>query len=150
MGTKKDAKEQVVWSYVVEDPESHKITDFFSFYNLESTVIGSKKYDVVKAAYLFYYASEAAWDKEKGALKTRLNLLMKDACILAKKAKFDVLNALTLLDNPLFLEEQKFGPGDGSLHYYLYNYRAAPIAGGIDAKNAASEKHMGGIGLVML
>lgn len=66
------------------------------------------------------------------------------------QAKFDVLNALTLLDNPLFLEKQFFGAGDGSLHYYLYNYRAAPITGGIDEKNKVSDKHMGGMGVVML
>ncbi|KAF2203147.1 N-myristoyl transferase [Delitschia confertaspora ATCC 74209] len=146
----KEVKEQVVWSYVVEDPQSKKITDFFSFYNLESTVIGNKKHDVVKAAYLFYYATEAAWDQDKAALKARLNKLMKDCLILANNADFDVFNALTLLDNPLFLEEQKFGAGDGSLHYYLYNYRAAPLGGGIDMRNRPSEKHMGGVGLVML
>jgi len=83
----KESKEQVVWAYVVEDPASKKITDFFSFYNLESSVIGSKKHDVVRAAYLFYYASEAAWDKNKGALKVRLNGLMKDALILAKQVR---------------------------------------------------------------
>jgi glycylpeptide N-tetradecanoyltransferase len=78
-------KEQVVWSYVVEDPKSKKVTDFFSFYNLESTVIGNKKHSVVKAAYLFYYATEAAFDDDKAKLKERLNLLMKDALILSKK-----------------------------------------------------------------
>jgi glycylpeptide N-tetradecanoyltransferase len=57
---------------------------------------------------------------------------------------------LTLLDNPLFLDDQKFGAGDGNLHYYLYNYRAAPIAGGVDAAQRSSAKHMGGVGLVML
>jgi len=66
------------------------------------------------------------------------------------QADFDVFNALTLLDNPLFLEEQKFGAGDGSLHYYMYNYRARPIPGGIDQRNQSSEKNMRGIGLVML
>jgi glycylpeptide N-tetradecanoyltransferase len=78
-------KEQVVWSYVVEDPETKKITDFFSFYNLESTVIGHKKHNVVKAAYLFYYATEVAFDSDTSLLKPRLNALMKDALILAKK-----------------------------------------------------------------
>ncbi|KAJ4384229.1 glycylpeptide N-tetradecanoyltransferase [Didymella sp. IMI 355093] len=147
---KEEPKEQVVWSYVVEDPDTKKITDYFSFYNLESTVIGNKKHDTIKAAYLFYYATEVAFEKDEGKLKTRLNSLMKDALILAKKADFDVFNALTLHDNPLFLEEQRFGAGDGSLHYYLYNYRAAPITGGIDQRNQASVKHMGGIGLTML
>ncbi|CAI6336847.1 unnamed protein product [Periconia digitata] len=143
-------KEQVVWTYVVEDPDSKKVTDFFSFYNLESTVIGHKKHDAIKAAYLFYYATETAFGGKDDALKTRLNSLMKDALILAKKADFDVFNALTLLDNPHFLEEQKFGAGDGNLHYYLYNYRAAPIPGGIDARNHPSVKQTGGVGLVML
>lgn len=82
----KEPKEQVVWSYVVEDPNTHKITDYFSFYNLESTVIGNKKHNTIKAAYLFYYATEVAFEKDESKLKTRLNLLMKDALILAKKA----------------------------------------------------------------
>ncbi len=60
------------------------------------------------------------------------------------------MNALTLMDNPLFLEEQKFGPGDGQLHYYLFNYRTAPIAGGVNARNEADERFTGGIGMVML
>lgn len=64
--------------------------------------------------------------------------------------KFDVFNALTLLDNPLFLEEQKFGAGDGQLHYYLFNWRTSPIVGGINQKNLVDERFMSGMGLVML
>lgn len=60
------------------------------------------------------------------------------------------MNALTLMDNPFFLEEQKFGPGDGQLHYYLFNYRTAPVAGGVNARNEADERFTGGIGMVML
>lgn len=74
---------------------------------------------------------------------------MSDALILAKKNKFDVFNALSLMDNALFLAEQKFGPGDGQLHYYLYNYLANPIAGGVDAKNKLDE-NCSGVGVVML
>lgn len=77
--------EQVVWTYVVEDTSSKKITDFFSFYCLESSVIGNPKHDTVRAAYLFYYASETAFAKEEKGLKERLNLLMGDALVLAKK-----------------------------------------------------------------
>ena len=67
-----------------------------------------------------------------------------------QQVNFDVFNALTLLDNPLFLQEQKFGPGDGKLHYYLYNYRTAPIPGGLNDKMALDEKRMTGVGVVML
>jgi glycylpeptide N-tetradecanoyltransferase len=147
---KKEVKEQVVWSYVVEDPETHKITDFFSFYNLESTVIQHPKHDCVRAAYLYYYATETAFTGDKKALKERLLLLMNDALILAKKAHFDVFNALTLQDNPLFLEQLKFGAGDGQLHFYLYNYRTAPVPGGVNEKNLPDERRMGGVGIVML
>ncbi|KAL0934832.1 glycylpeptide n-tetradecanoyltransferase [Colletotrichum truncatum] len=147
---KKEAGEQVIWTYVVET--NGKITDFFSFYCLESTIINSTKHQVIRAAYLWYYASEVGLSKpvDKEALKPRLNSLIGDALILAKKYKFDVFNGLSLLDNGLFLEQQKFGPGDGQLHYYLFNYRAAPIAGGVDRRNKLDEENLSGIGLVML
>lgn len=69
--------------------------------------------------------------------------------MLAKKARFDVFNALTLMDNALFLEQQKFGAGDGQLHYYLFNYKMNPIAGGVDRRNQLDEENCSGIGLVM-
>lgn len=86
----------------------------------------------------------------KSALKSRLNSLVGDALILAKRYKFDVFNALSLMDNALFLEEQKFGPGDGQLHYYLFNYRANPIAGGVNKKNQLDENALSGVGYVMM
>ncbi|KAI9879712.1 MAG: glycylpeptide N-tetradecanoyltransferase [Pleopsidium flavum] len=147
---KDKSAEQVIWTYVVEEPETHKISDFFSFYCLESSVIGNRKHDTVRAAYLFYYASEKAFVEEEKGLKERLNALINDALILAKKFSFDVFNALTLLDNPLFLESQKFGPGDGQLHFYIFNYRTPAILGGVDAKNNVDEKRRGGVGVVML
>ncbi|KAL8905683.1 MAG: hypothetical protein Q9171_006578 [Xanthocarpia ochracea] len=146
----KTTAEQVIWSYVVEDPSSQKITDFFSFYCLESSVIKNPKHDNVRAAYMFYYATEAAFAENEKGLKEKMNDLMNDALVLAKKFNFDVFNALTLLDNPLFLKEQLFGPGDGQLHYYVYNYRTQPIAGGVDGKNEVDESQRGGVGVVML
>jgi glycylpeptide N-tetradecanoyltransferase len=67
-----------------------------------------------------------------------------------RQYKFDVVNGLTLMDNPLFLTEQQYGPGDGQLHYYLFNYRASPIPGGLDSNNNVDPKSMGGVGMVML
>ena len=85
------AAEQVVWSYVVEDATTHKITDFFSFYCLESSVINNQKHDNVKAAYLFYYATETAFAKEEKGLKERIIMLMTDALILAKNVCVDCI-----------------------------------------------------------
>ena len=52
--------------------------------------------------------------------------LMRDALILAKTNGFDVFNALDLMENESFIEALKFGKGDGSLQYYLYNWKCAP------------------------
>ncbi|KAF1776460.1 Myristoyl-CoA:protein N-myristoyltransferase, conserved site [Phytophthora cactorum] len=49
--------------------------------------------------------------------------------IMAKKDDFDVFNALSLMDNMEFLKELKFGPGDGDLMYYLYNWRCPRMEG---------------------
>ncbi|EIW85083.1 N-myristoyl transferase [Coniophora puteana RWD-64-598 SS2] len=140
---------QVVWTYVVEDPETHKITDFFSFYSLPSTIIGNTKHNLLEAAYLFYYASDVAFGSgaDDDVLKKRLEKLVGDALIIANEAKFDVFNALTLMDNVNFLEDLKFGAGDGLLNFYLYNWRTAPLAGvtAIDGVSAGK-----GVGVVML
>jgi len=141
---------QVVWTYVVEHPETHKITDFFSFYSLPSTVIKNPKHNVLEAAYLFYYATDVAFQEnaeEDGRLKKRLQDLIGDALVIADQNKFDVFNALTLMDNVPILQDLKFGAGDGLLNFYLYNWRTSPLAG-VEAVGGVSAGK--GIGVVML
>ncbi|KAG6832335.1 hypothetical protein H0H87_001976 [Tephrocybe sp. NHM501043] len=141
---------QVTWTYVVEDPATHRITDFFSFYSLPSTVINSSKNPVLEAAYLFYYASETAFvggAEEDGALKRRLEAVIGDALVVANEANFDVFNALTLMDNVPILQDLKFGVGDGLLNFYLYNWRTAPLAGMNSEGGVPAGK---GVGVVML
>jgi glycylpeptide N-tetradecanoyltransferase len=101
---------------------------------------------------MFYYATEAGLTQpyDRAAHKARMSDLAHDALILAKSFKFDVFNALSLMDNGLFLEQQKFGAGDGQLHYYVFNYRAHPIRGGVDKSNQLDEENLSGVGLVML
>lgn len=106
-------KEDVVDCYLVESPETHEIIDFCSFYTLPSSILGTQNYSTLKAAYSFYNVST----------KTPLLQLMNDALIVAKQKDYDVFNALDVMQNESFLKELKFGPGDGKLHYYLYNYR---------------------------
>ncbi|KAE8221271.1 hypothetical protein CF319_g5348 [Tilletia indica] len=83
------------------------------------------------------------WEVEdgvtKGKLKKRLNELMEAALVIAAQHDFDVLNGLTVMDNQLFLEQQKFGPGDGFLRYYLFNWRVMPIAGGMGNRIGEAE-----------
>jgi glycylpeptide N-tetradecanoyltransferase len=94
----------------VQHPETHKITDFFSFYSLPSTIINHPQHDVLEAAYLFYYATDVAFEEsaeEAGRLKRRLQDLIGDALVIADRNKFDVFNALTLMDNVNFLQDLK-------------------------------------------
>lgn len=91
-------------------------------------------------------ADEAAvttWDAEspttKQRLKARLNTLINTLLIIARDHAFDVVNCVTVMDNPLFLQEQKFGPGDGFLRFYLFNWRTKPIAGGMGSRPGESE-----------
>ena len=133
----------IIESFVVEDPDTPgKLTDFVSFYTLPSTVMNHPTHNTIKAAYSFYNVSTAtSWPD-----------LMGDALVLAKKANFDVFNALDLMENrwvnPVynyqsievdffllffseFLEKLKFGIGDGNLQYYLYNWKCPKM----DPKN---------------
>ncbi|KAM7254476.1 hypothetical protein ACFE04_003856 [Oxalis oulophora] len=106
-------KENVVDSFLVESPETREITDFVSFYTLPSSILNNPSYSLLKAAYSYYNVST----------KTPWLQLMNDTLIVAKQKDFDVFNALDVMHNDCFLKELKFGPGDGKLHYYLYNYR---------------------------
>jgi len=112
----------IIESFVVEDPDTPgKLTDFVSFYTLPSTVMNHPTHNTIKAAYSFYNVSTVtSWPD-----------LMGDALILAKKANFDVFNALDLMENSEFLEKLKFGIGDGNLQYYLYNWKCPKM----DPKN---------------
>lgn len=106
-------REDVVDSYLVESPVTHDVTDFCSFYTLPSSILGNQNYTTLKAAYSYYNV----------ATRTPLVQLMNDALIVCKQKGFDVVNPLDVMHNDSFLKQLKFGPGDGQLHYYLYNYR---------------------------
>lgn len=129
-----------------------RITEFVSFFSPELSIIGNPKHKVLRVAYLFYYASESGLTTppDRSAYKARLNQLLGDTLVVAKRANFDVFNALFLMDNALFLEQHKFGPGDGLSHYYLFNYRAGPVRRGIDNQNQLDEQMLSVVGFVNL
>ncbi|GAO49241.1 N-myristoyl transferase [Saitoella complicata NRRL Y-17804] len=147
-------KDRVIWAYVVEDGAGN-ITDFFSFYSLPSSIIGHPQHKVLNAAYLFYYATETAFlelpeHDLRPKLSARLNELVNDALVLAKKLEFDVFNALSLADNAMFLDEQKFGAGDGYLNFYLFNYKARPMTGGFLPNGQLDQAGRSSVGFVPL
>lgn len=154
---------QVLWAYVVENPNTKQITDFISFYSLPSTVVGNEKYPILDAAYMFYYATdkslpddwrtsnEKVFDKKlditrRSRVGERLNRLVEAILRISKGAGFDVFNTLTLMDSNHFIDDQKFKPGSGLLNYYIFNWRLGQqIHGGIGSGRDGS-----GIALVML
>lgn len=100
----------VIDSFVIQDDATGTITDMCSYYHLPSSILGRD--DTLRAAYSFYnVATSVKWVD-----------LMNDCLILAKNNGADVFNALNLMDNDEFLQELKFGLGDGNLQYYLYNW----------------------------
>jgi len=106
-------REDVMNSYVIENPTTHEISDLISFYTLPSTIIGNPTYKTLKAAYSYYNV----------ATSVSFTVLMKDALIFAKKCSFDVFNCLDIMHNESILGDLKFGKGDGNLQYYLYNWK---------------------------
>lgn len=85
-------------------------------------MIGNTKNPVLEAAYLYYYGSDVAFVEgadEDDKLQKRLETVIGDALIVANAAKFDVFNALTLMDNVPILEHLKvyfsFSPCDAKV-----------------------------------
>ena len=109
-------REGVIEAFVFEG-ENGEVTDFFSFYSLPSSILKHVEEKVLRVAYAFYTVAK----------KNSLYDVMHQALIIAKQKGYDVYNALDIMDNKEFLEEHKFGVGDGSLHYYFYNWRVPDI-----------------------
>ncbi|EPZ31533.1 Acyl-CoA N-acyltransferase domain-containing protein [Rozella allomycis CSF55] len=109
----------VVYSYVVQDPNSDEITSFISFYLIPTQVLQHPVHKNINIGYLFYYF----YDNQ-----INLHTLLKDALIMAKQNDFDVFNSLVLMDhNESLLHDLHFLPGDGYLNYYLFNYRTPAL-----------------------
>ena len=82
--------------------------------------MNSPKYNILNAAYLYYYASDVAFEDradQSGALRERLKQLIADALIIADQSHFDVFNALTLMDNVDFLTDLRVCLVFASAHF---------------------------------
>ncbi|GBE61053.1 hypothetical protein BOVATA_025460 [Babesia ovata] len=122
-------KGESIYTYVKEG-SGGKVTDMLSFYRLNSSVLNNPKIDTIKAAYSYYNIATTITFKK----------LMEMALHFANANEFDVFNALDLMENsPIFevgfiigvrigLQDLKFGPGEGNLHYYLYNWRIPSVS----------------------
>lgn len=111
-------REKVIYSYVMCD-ESDNISDFISFYCLPSSIMNCADQESLNVVYLYYYF----FSSEENFIK-----MMQFALIAAKEMGFDVFNCLNIMHNDVFLDELKFGEGDGELNYYLYNWKTGSLS----------------------
>jgi glycylpeptide N-tetradecanoyltransferase len=107
-----------LYTYVVEDPTTKKITHFCGFYRITNLIIGNAKHKSIETALLWYYSAP-----DNDSLKQMMN----DLLIMAHREGFDCMNALESMSNPVFLADLKFAEGSGRLHFYLYNWRCPSI-----------------------
>lgn len=108
-------RDGVIHSYVRKNESG--ISDFVSFYSVPTTVLGAA--ETINVAYLFYYFAES---------KESLRSLMAECLCVCSSLGYDVFNALNIMDNWDFFRELGFISGDGSLNYYLYNWKTSSIA----------------------
>ena len=96
----------VVYTIVIEDNETKKLTDFVSFYNLPSQILkqDTHSHTHMNVAYLYYWATTT----------NKITELVKYALLYAKEKvpeeeAFVVFNCLDLMGNNEFIQECKFG-----------------------------------------
>lgn len=105
-------RHNLFYTLVYED--GGKITEFGSFYILDTLCKESNAR--IKTAYLYYYYSRSV-----------SNDMIKDLVLYAKNSGCDMFNALNIMDNERFFEELHFETGNGTLHYYFYNWKTAYV-----------------------
>eukprot|EP01116_Phalansterium_solitarium_P016084 TRINITY_DN364_c0_g1_i4.p1 TRINITY_DN364_c0_g1~~TRINITY_DN364_c0_g1_i4.p1 ORF type:complete len:402 (+),score=135.78 TRINITY_DN364_c0_g1_i4:175-1380(+) len=102
----------IVACYVIAGGPNGDVSDMCAFYSLPSTIVNHPTHKTLRAAYSYYNVASTV----------PLEALVKDALIFAKSMDFDVFNCLDIMANESFLKELKFGKGDGTLQYYLFNW----------------------------
>ena len=103
--------------YVIED-ESGNVSDFISYYTMQSRVLKQNaKHKFINKAYLYYYTS----------LNENPYSLIKNILIVSQQNDIDVFNATDIMENDVVLSELGFESGTGILHYYLYNWQIKPL-----------------------
>ncbi|OII78365.1 myristoyl-protein N-myristoyltransferase domain-containing protein [Cryptosporidium andersoni] len=103
---------EVITSYVRVNHEGN-ITDLFSFFCINSTVLNNPRHKLFKAAYGFYNIANTCTITE----------LYNEALIIAYKQKYDVFNVLDIHNNSEILDSLKFVRGSGMLRYYIFNWQ---------------------------
>ena len=102
-------------TFVIE--EDNNITDFISFYYLNSQVLNNPKITSIKKAYVYHYVN----------YKIDLEDLFQQSLYVLKQKDIDVVNMINQMSNKTVLENLNFYEGTGKIYYYLFNYETNEI-----------------------
>ena len=97
--------------------DNNNCVGLISFYHLPSSILKNKDHKDLMAAYSYYIIPG----------KYNLKEMYEAALILAKNEGFDVFNSLDIMDNGTVFDDLLFKPGDGFLHYYMFNWKLQTI-----------------------
>lgn len=109
--------DRVIVTYVRENDEK-EITDLFSFFIVESTVINNDKCPEIRIAYSYFNVANTC----------SLCELFNEMLITAREKDCDALNVLDIMQNSQVLKDNKFVIGTGRLRYYIFNWRIPQIS----------------------
>ena len=105
-----------VWTYVVE--VNGKVLDFVSYYHVSTQAVQLKL--KIKIAYLWYHS----------CVNTEWPELLNSVLYEAQNSGFDCFNALEGVSGSTeTLDNLKFARGDGTLFFYLYNWKCDRVEG---------------------
>ncbi|KAJ7984423.1 hypothetical protein DPEC_G00354690 [Dallia pectoralis] len=109
-------RENIIDTYLVES-SGGVVTDLVSFYTIDTLILNHPIHTRLKTAHLFCSVTTS----------NPLTDLIEDVLVLTKDKGFDVFTVLDMMENTSFLEKLKFGIGEKSVHYYLYNWTCPSI-----------------------
>ncbi|XP_667560.1 N-myristoyltransferase [Cryptosporidium hominis TU502] len=109
--------DKVIVTYVREN-KNKEITDLFSFFIIESTVINNERFPTINIAYSYFNIANTCSLKE----------LFNEMIITAKNNNCDAFNTLDLMQNLQVIQDNKFIIGTGKLRYYVFNWKIPQIS----------------------
>jgi glycylpeptide N-tetradecanoyltransferase len=112
-----DRKVQQVHSYVIEDPQTHEITDFVSYFHFLQRVIGNPKHEFIKSSFIEIVVPNPALNGPERSAELVDNLILASS-----NAGMDQVECVDLMNASSYLERCGFRKGTGKMLYYLHNW----------------------------
>lgn len=107
--------DKCIETFVIEN--DNVITDFISFYYLNSQVLNNPKISSINKAYVYHYVN----------YETDLEDLFQQSLYILKQKDIDVVNMINQMSNKTVIDNLNFYEGTGKIYYYLFNYNTNEI-----------------------